>query len=98
MLRSGLSWITVWIMLASFADVSVGQEKPEGFEQILTRGDIPAIDNPQYVIADKARIDDDSFVLGVVIEGTPMAFSLNLLNQHEIVNDTIGKTNFAAVW
>jgi hypothetical protein len=71
---------------------------PEGYEQILPRGGIPAIDNPKYVSADEANILDDSFVLGVVIEGQAVAYSLNLLNSHEIVNDTIGKTNFAAVW
>ena len=80
------------------ANVGIGQEKPEGFEQILKRGGIPAIDDPQYVAADEADIDDGSFVLGVVIKDQPLAFSLNLLNRHEIVNDTIGDTNFAAVW
>lgn len=74
------------------------EDVPEGFEQLLPRGGIPAIDNPQYVSADKATVADDAFVFGVVIEGQPVAYSLNLLNSHEIVNDTIGKTNFAAVW
>ena len=74
------------------------KDVPEGFEQLLPRGGIPAIDNPQYVSADKANVADDAFIFGVVIEGQPVAYSLNLLNSHEIVNDTIGKTNFAAVW
>ena len=74
------------------------KEVPEGFQQLLPRGGIPAIDNPQYVTADKARISDRAYVFGVVIEGQPVAYSLNLLNSHEVVNDTIGKTNFAAVW
>lgn len=74
------------------------QEVPEGFQKLLPRGGIPAIDKPTYVSADKARISDKAFVFGVVIEGQAVAYSLNLLNSHEIVNDTIGKTNFAAVW
>jgi len=78
--------------------VASAQEKPEDFKQLLPRGGIPAIDNPQYVSADQAKIDDESFVLGVVIEGQAVAYSLNLLNRHEVVNDTIGGTNFAAVW
>jgi len=73
-------------------------EKPEGFEQILTRGRIAAITSPQFVTADKAEIDDDSYVLGVVIDGQAKAYSLNLLNSHEVVNDKIGETEFAAVW
>ena len=79
-------------------NVSPAKDVPEGFQQLLPRGGIPAIDNPQYVLADKASISDDAYVFGVVIEGQPVAYSLNLLNSHEIVNDTIGKTNFAAVW
>jgi hypothetical protein len=37
-------------------------------------------------------------VLGVVIDGQARAFSLNLLNHHEVVNDQIGQTPYAAVW
>lgn len=71
---------------------------PEGFEQILPRGRIAAISDPHYVAAGEARIELNSWVLGVVIDGQPRAYSLNLLNAHEVVNDTIGETNFAAVW
>ena len=73
-------------------------EKPVGFQQILPRGGIPAIVEPEYVTVEKATIADDAYVLGIVIDGQPLAYSLNLLNRHEIVNDTVGKTNFAAVW
>ncbi len=81
-----------------FAQSSRKPQTPEGFQQILPRGGIPAINDPQYVTADEAQIKDDAFVLGIVIDATPLAYSLNLLNRHEVVNDTIGKTNFAAVW
>ena len=74
------------------------QERPEGFEQILPRGRIAAVNEPVYVSADDAKIRDDSWVLGVVIEGEAFAYSLNLLNSHEVVNDSVGRTNFAAVW
>ena len=84
--------------VSSGKNVSSAKDVPEGFQQLLPRGGIPAIDNPQYVLADKASISDGAYVLGVVIEGQPVAYSLNLLNSHEIVNDTIGKTNYAAVW
>ena len=87
-----------FVDLPSAQEVNPAQEVPEGFQQLLPRGGIPAIDNPQYVSADKARISNRAFVFGVVIEGQPVAYSLNLLNSHEVVNDTIGKTNFAAVW
>jgi hypothetical protein len=33
-----------------------------------------------------------------VIEGEAHAYSLNLLNHHEVVNDRFGDTPVAAVW
>ena len=78
--------------------VLAGQDKPEGYRQILPRGRIAAVNAPTYVPASEADIDDESWVLGVVIDGEPRAYSLNLLNAHEVVNDSVGETNFAAVW
>ncbi len=69
-----------------------------GFERIIPRGRIAAISDPVFVSAGEARIDDDARVLGLVIDGQARAFSLNLLNRHEVVNDTIGATPYAAVW
>ncbi len=74
------------------------EDLPDGFEQIVPRGRIAAIDEPQFVHASEASIADDSVVLGVVIDGQARAYSIRLLNAHEVVNDTIGETNFAAVW
>jgi hypothetical protein len=37
-------------------------------------------------------------VLGVEVEGVAKAYSLNLLNHHEVVNDRSGDTAYAAVW
>ncbi len=50
------------------------------------------------MLAKDADISDNSWVLGIVINGQARAYSLNLLNQHEIVNDVIDTTAFAAVW
>jgi len=68
------------------------------FKQILPRGGIPAIVNPTYVTAEETSIGDNTWILGVVINGQARAYSLNLLNHHEIVNDNIDSTSFAAVW
>lgn len=73
-------------------------EIPEGVQQLLPRGGIPAVFDPKYVPASSARISDDAWVLGVEIDGEARAYSLNLLNQHEIVNDTLAATPIAAVW
>jgi hypothetical protein len=71
---------------------------PPGVEQILPRGGIAAIFEPRFVDAAAAEIPDDAWVLGVVVEGVAKAYSLNILNQHEVVNDRSGGTAFAAVW
>jgi carotenoid cleavage dioxygenase-like enzyme len=78
--------------------VACAEDLPEGVEQILERGKIAAIFDPEFVAADEAEIADDAWVLGVVIDGQARAYSLNLLNRHEVVNDRIGEKSFAAVW
>ena len=71
---------------------------PDGVEQIIPRGRIAAIDDPVFVPADEATIADDAWVLGVDVGGEPRAYSLLLLNHHEVVNDQVGGKKFAAVW
>jgi len=71
---------------------------PPGVKQILPRGRIAAIFRPQFVSAAVADIPADAWVLGVDVDGAPRAYSLNLLDHHEIVNDQVGDKTFAAVW
>ncbi len=79
---------------ASAADEAL----PPGVEQMLPRGRIPAVFEPRFVGVAEAEIPDDAWVLGVVVEGVAKAYSLNLLNRHEVVNDRSGATDYAAVW
>ena len=71
---------------------------PEAFEQMIPRGRIASIDDPVFVGATEAELPDDAWVLGVARRGAAKAYSLNLLNRHEIVNDRIGDLPVAAVW
>lgn len=71
---------------------------PKEFQQIIPRGAIAAISNPVFVPAGEANISKNSWVLGVIIDGQARAYSLSLLNSHEVVNDQVGETAFAAVW
>ena len=94
-MKSALTFFGALVMvLGASAEESV----PPGVEQILPRGKIPAIFEPHFVSAQEAKIADDAWVLGVVLDGEARAYSLNLLNHHEIVNDRIGEKSFAAVW
>jgi hypothetical protein len=77
---------------------TAAEKVPKGVDILLPRGGIPAVFEPIFVSADEAEITPDAWVFGVVVEEVPRAYSLNLLNSHEIVNDRIGDTAFAAVW
>lgn len=92
----GLAILTGVVWGASCA--AAAEELPPGVEQILPRGRIAAVFEPRFVPAAEADISDEAWVLGVVIDGRPRAYSLNLLNRHEVVNDRIGEQKFAAVW
>ncbi len=73
-------------------------EPPSGVEQLMPRGRIAAVLDPEFVSAAEAELPDDAWILGVAIDGTAKAYSLNLLNRHEVVNDRTGETAYAAVW
>jgi len=91
--------LCAWAMTSLTAYAHAAQnETPPGVEQIIPRGRIAAVTEPQFVSADEAAIPDDAWVLGVELEGEARAYSLNLLNAHEVVNDSVGDKDFAAVW
>ena len=85
-------------LVTCMAGKAGAEELPKGYQQIVPRGRIASVDAPHFVPAAAARIPADAWVLGVVVEGEARAYSLNLLNRHEIVNDRAGGTSFAAVW
>ena len=59
---------------------------------------IPAIKNPEFVPASEAGLDDNEPVIGVTMNGESRAYSVYLMNHHEIVNDKIGDDVFAVTW
>lgn len=67
---------------------------------LLPRDAIPAIDNPQFLSADEADefYDPDELVIGVTFNGDARAYSVPLLSNHEIVNDTVGGVKIAVTW
>lgn len=71
---------------------------PEGAKVLLGRDAIPAIWEPKFVGAEDSGLPDDAEVIGVVIEGEAHAYSINLLDRHEIVNDVVGGLAIAATW
>ena len=59
---------------------------------------IPAITDPQFVPANAAELEPDAPVIGVTFNGESHAYSLYLLNGHEIVNDVVGGQKIATTW
>ncbi len=86
------------MVLLTTTPLAEADKKPKGYRQILPRGRLASIDQPTYVPASKADLSETTWVLGVVIDGQARAYSLNLLNAYEVVNDAIGDVRFAAVW
>lgn len=87
---------SLFLFLTGFSTLLLAQ--PEGYEQIIPRGRLAAITEPVFVAAAAAEIAAETWVLGVYVNGEARAYSLNLLNAHEIVNDFSGDLKFAAVW
>ena len=96
--RSAVSSVVAFLGSVACAAGEPPADLPSEYEQVIPRGRIASIDAPDFVAAGKARIPSDAWILGVVLDGQARAYSLNLLNSHEIVNDRIGEQAFAAVW
>ncbi|MEM9213356.1 MAG: DUF3179 domain-containing protein [Cyanobacteria bacterium P01_F01_bin.150] len=68
-------------------------------EQLLNGGPpkdgIPSIDAPQFDTAQTTPFKADDLVIGVVIDGDARAYPFNIMNWHEMVNDTVGGQNVA---
>jgi hypothetical protein len=67
---------------------------------LLPRDAIPAIDDPQFLTAAAADevYDPDELIIGVAFDGDARAYSIPLLSNHEIVNDTVGGVKIAVTW
>lgn len=101
MIRRGSLLVLAGLMAtaacSSYRDIEQLRQLP-GFETVLPRGRIPAINAPVFVPAVSAKIDERSWVIGVSDGVTSKAYSINLLNSHEVVNDTIGGRPIATTW
>ena len=67
---------------------------------LLPKDAIPAIDDPEFYDAPAAGEEyaPDELVIGVSIDGDSRAYSTSKLNDHEIVNDTVGGQPIAVTW
>ncbi|HVR32273.1 MAG TPA: DUF3179 domain-containing (seleno)protein [Acidimicrobiia bacterium] len=71
-------------------------DRPLGDPNPCPRGCIPALDDPAVTdVAGGAWYPDDAIVFGVVIGGEARAYPKNIMEIHEMVNDTLGGRRFA---
>jgi hypothetical protein len=54
--------------------------------------------DPKTVSTDEANLEDDELVLGLVIEGQPIAYPIRYLAMFEVINDRVGDTPLAPTW
>jgi hypothetical protein len=71
---------------------------PAGARVMLPKDGIPAIWEPEFVPASEAGIPDDHMMIGVVINGEAHAYSMEILDRHEIVNDVVGGRKVITTW
>ena len=55
---------------------------------------IPAINKPKFSKASVVEMTDSSRIIGVFYDGVAKAYPINILNWHELVNDSIGEKKF----
>ena len=86
------------LLLATSACAGAEDYTDDPIRTLLPFDAIPAITDPQFVPANAAKLDPDAPVIGVTFNGESHAYSLYLLNGHEIVNDVVGGLNIATTW
>lgn len=59
---------------------------------------IPSIDAPEFDIAATTPFQEDELVIGMVLNGEAKAYPYNVMNWHEIVNDTVGGVNVTVTY
>lgn len=80
-----------YTLLLSFALSAIAvDDKKDSIITLLAFDAISAITKPQFVPAAVAELDPDSPEIGVIFNDESHAYSLYLLNGHEIVNDVVG--------
>jgi hypothetical protein len=79
----------------SVADVKIDGEK---VFSILGKDALRSIDKPEFVKASDADISDGIPVIGITDGKIARAYSIYLLDRHEIVNDQIGAHPIAITW
>ena len=94
-----IRFLCINLILIQWLTISYAQEiAPPQIHTVLPFDQIPAIWKPEFVSAKDADIHADSPVIGVVLGNEAHAYSMILLNHHEIVNDVLNNQPIATTW
>lgn len=74
------------------------QMRPGGPTEEVEMEVHPVPVDPPTVAADDADLGDDELVLGVVVEGQPMAFPIRYLALTEVANTRVADTPLTPTW
>lgn len=75
-----------------------GAEAYHGLIDYRAKDAKPAIFDPQFVPAAEAHLAGGTSVIGVSVGGQSRAYPLYVLNNHQIVNDSVGGKSIACSW
>lgn len=90
--------LMILLLLLSITITVHAEDIKDPIRTLLPFDGIPAITDPRFVPATMAKLDPDAPVIGVTFNDESHAYSLYLLNGHEIVNDVVGGKKIATTW
>ena len=83
-------------------NVDVAATSRIDLEELLNGGPpkdgIPSIDAPEFDTAVTTPFQNEDIVIGLEINGEAKAYPFNVMNWHEIVNDTVGGVNVTVTY
>ena len=78
-----LATVLAWAQNKTYEDL----KQVPGFTQKIQMGSVKPINNAEYIATSEAEIPDNAWVIGVVHDGKARAYSMNLLFNHNVVNE-----------
>jgi hypothetical protein len=88
----------VFVLLLTLTANAQSRNIQNEIHTVLPQDAIPAIFDPEFVSVSQADVHKDAPMIAVSINGEHHAYSMYMLNRHEIVNDIVGGDPIATTW
>jgi len=88
---------------AKWFDMTDATIDPKMFDHGLGVDQIPSLDEPTFITKEDSRYGKDDLeetarVIGVFAEGEAKAYPINIMDAHELVNDSFGEAHLTVAW